>query len=573
MAPERTGIIFLYQQQLLLFSFLFVLVCYGITYLLCPPMWDYYGGAVAHMINGSATYGELTDTYIYGFFHINKLFVWLHHKYPRIPSAGIAFNLIYIGCYVAIIRYFLWHYRQHYTDSIPCWLLLLFYLLMQPIISQPTITGHAFMLATTALLYAYHFINQPQFLPNIGKYLILLILYILAFIVLLEPAVAGSAIILGYLLLFHNPRTKHAVIFLPFIIAGVCVVIVVTSSLREVPFLYHMEQKLFYVGDGVNDFGIIQQLTPSDAVKYEALHSFFLSDEGELNEIFIDKIYKLKKALQAKQSTDLSLAVQQAWQVSKRTILSHWHYLFLLSGLLFSCFYKEKRYVLSLFFYSACFFAVLFFLAYSLKLEARHYVLLCQVFIVTLIIYLVTYKLKTPTPKWLRQLAFWWLIGMCICRFYELNEKRTPTLITLQNISKTEQEINVISKDKKLVLDSYSIALFHGTPYTVRQINKPKSIIYYDFGQMVILPQYNRFLDKSCSCNALNPVAFYNWLQSESANTIFVSSASRLQFIEKYMRIVHHKEIKFKKIEGYHAISKVTGEGQQLAYFKIDSVY
>ncbi len=533
-------------------------------------MWDYYSGTMAHFLSGIATRSEITKTYIYGFFKINTIFLWLHNQYPLLPAAGIIFNTIYISCYTILVNYILKHYKKNNSNKIPYLILLISYLLMQPSITQPSISGNVFLLATIVYIYAYETQSIYTFWQKLSLYTLLLSIYIFAFLVHVEPVIAASAITIGYLLLFHTLRLRQTAVLIPFIIVGIICVTIVTKSLQEVPFLYKMEQKLFYVGDGYNDGGLTQHLSQKDSIKYEALHTFFLSDEAELNEDFINKIYLLKKTIQFHQLINVREATKQAWQVAEETILDNWQYLFLFAILLCACFYKEKKYTKQLLFYSTCFFAVLFFLAYSIKLENRHYVLLSQVFIFSLLIFLVRNKTSTLLPKWAKYPAYLLLTTLLLIKILELNIQRKATLQTLQNIHQAVKETNSIAENKLLILDSYSISLFHGTPYTVRQLDKPKSILYYDFGQMVLLPEYRNYLNKTCKCNALNPIEFYNWLQSQYSNVIFVSCADRVQFLKAYMKIVHQKNINFKKVAGSKSIYKLIGEGQNLAYFQIE---
>lgn len=557
------------QRNLALICLIAVFLLYPFYNLLSPQVWNYYGGTLAHFLPGIATLGEFTETYIYGAYKFNLLFVWLHKIMPLIPWVAIIFQLISLACYTATLWMIISPDKLFSKDSknIGYIKMVAFFILLYPSISRVGITANSFLLATTSLLLCNCLIQNKQFnLKWLLKYIGCMAIYVFAFINVIEPAIAATLIVLGYLFLYTKQHAKTFLLLIPLMLVGTLTSYVIISSLDSIPLLKHTEKAMYFIGDGaLNNSTYNKGLSEKEQIKLQALQTFFLSDEEELNEKFIFNMYALKLENETQLKVNVLNKIENTFQVLSEPIRLNSIQLITLAVWLIFLFIYQKKYRLKILVFTLGFLFMVLALAYGLKLDDRHLIYLIQVFGICALLHSITQQTPIKTfPILVAIVAFLFTAQIVIAA---INGVEVRKKIHLQSLA--VKEFLAMTKDKIVVMDSYSIAIYWGSVYHIVDLREIDKIVYYDFGQMPIIPEYKEILDKACHCNSRNPVAFYGWLQKNSKNVLIVSTDQRTAFIEKYMQVIKSYKIKFLKNDGNFTINKIKGEGQNLNYYTI----
>ncbi len=550
------------------YAMLLMALVYLLYYSITPPVWNYYGGAIATIITGAATKGEFTDTYIYGFYRFNLLFVHLHNWIPSLPWVGIVFQAITFFCYTILLKIIS---DKHHTEGGAKFLLLgkvlLFCMLIFPGVVRVGASANAFLLATVALLLSYFFFQSSY--SNLKKailYLLCMLLYAFAFINLLEPAMAASAMVLGYIYLFTKDKVKTFLLLAPLLVIGIFTATLIMSSMNEVPFLKKTEQALFYVGDGSATRHIPnQELSEKDKMKLQALETFFLSDEDELTEEFIFSMESLKLKSEKGLGYDVRKRLNQTYENIKAPALLNLIQLIAIGVYLIFLLLYIRQHKIKVIVFSLGFFIMVFILAYGLKLEDRHLIYLIQIFGICLLLIPIENQSSSSALKslvFISLLLFIVLLVDAHIKSYKVQEKLKAQKIAVR-------EFLQVTDGKIVVLDSQSISIYWGSVFHVIDLSKIEKMIYYDFGQLPILPKYKAFLDRTCNCNSRNPVLFYNWLKTNHKDIVFVSTKDRTSFLSKYMNTVHSYNLKFIEWPANYKITEIQGEGNNLYYFSV----
>ncbi|MFN8300459.1 MAG: hypothetical protein U0T75_15260 [Chitinophagales bacterium] len=540
-----------------------------LTWLACPPTWDFYDGFVAHLVSGIATRGHLTNFYIYSYYGISTPLIWLQTHFSDIPWTGVlVISCLFIGN--TLFNFLLLNTAlKKWSGSILLAGFLLFpciFLLQFQSFHQPNVAAAALLLSGSALLAAAEW---QQGFNN--KFLNAFIWLLLTIAVLLPvglrfEAVLGTGLLTGiYAFFSSNPVWRLKRLLIPGVPALIGVAII-ASSLNHVPFLKATEADLFIVADGSATLRDVTAGNSRDSIMEVAVKRFFLNDEQVLTPTFIHQLAERTIAAKQSAASDITHLPQRLFKLASAPILNHPQYvLFSLLIVLLSFFVSPGTGLRSLFFYLA-FFLIMILLAYYIKLEDRHYVGLAQLFAyMQLLLFFSQIDSITPAFKF----AFALTVLLAFFSFRSMWQQRTASEVNLKNLAEAEVEINQLSTRQVLLLDGDSKDIFHGTPFTLRHFDAASEIVFYDMGQMPILPEYRSYLDATCKCNSRNVVEFYDYLLSLKSNLCLISSEERVGFITTYLQLVHHKTIHLNRVNGDFALDRIERNNGKLHYYTL----
>jgi hypothetical protein len=532
---------------------------------LFQQQWDYYDGFVSHLVTGIATKQILSHFYIYGFWGIGYFFKVIQPMFSHTNSVGMMV-VLFIGITGCVFTYLIWSQigkKDYWTYGLCSALVLM---IMLPVFFMPSLTGISFLICGTSLFIMLIYIQSEE--KSYFVYLIAILTYCFGMCIRQESGMGASLIVGLFLLLYSSNTSRTITLLIPFIFAGALISYFAIQSLSSVPFLHQTEKALYYIADGSHNNDFYEGLSTKDSMKAKAIEYFYINDETEITPQFINYLYK--KKIKNQRPLHLLNNVETTWRVASSTILENIQYLFfnvfLFAWMLFRINWRILVFQIS-------FWTIVGLLAFTIKLENRHYIYMSQLYTFGNVFFLI--QIYKRRPLIIHKNILWFnyivIIGLFSFSFIDkvitipINEER------ICKFNKVEKEINVLAKDKVLLLDVCSNGIFHGTPLSLRKFGALKEVLYYDMAEMPLLPEYKSHLNSFCSCNSRNPDLFYDKLALMKGDLLIISSDYRLSFIKSYLKIVHHRNIIFQKKAGNFNIQKIETSFGVLNYYEISS--
>ncbi|MES2622247.1 MAG: hypothetical protein V4615_15460, partial [Bacteroidota bacterium] len=365
---------------------------------------------------------------------------------------------------------------------------------------------------------------------------------------------------------------------LPPAVIAVSIMFYIHHLAASVPFLQRTEAAMFYVADGVNDPDFYSGKSPKDSIKIYALKGFFMNDEAELTEDFINNLFKEKIKSLGTAPIPFTQRITTAWHITRPCVeanLTGCGLNVLLILLVLFLYFKNRNglYVYASFiFFQLFFWFTIFAVAYLIKMEYRHFDPMLQLYSLCNILFLANYT--SVYPKFSSSFAFHVsaLIVFILLSFKVLHvfHKAHETKLTLINQNRAIKEVNEMAAGKILMLDVNSRQLIHGNVFTVVKFPKVQKILLYDLGEFPLIPSYKMILDNFCHCNSSRVNEFYRYLKEQKENVLFVSTDSRIQMISGYLQLVHGINYHFTKLPGNFKASKIFCNGEYLNYYIIE---
>ncbi len=145
--------------------------------------------------------------------------------------------------------------------------------------------------------------------------------------------------------------------------------------------------------------------------------------------------------------------------------------------------------------------------------------------------------------------------------------KQKEKILTMCN--KASKEADSLAQGKYLMLDGYSTLIFDHKPGKNFVFKKPKKILLYDCGQLILSSQFLNYHSKICQCNPLDNVSFYSFLLAHNDELLLLSNPQRNAFIKGYLRGMHQMDIDFVEVAGDFAAEKLKDYGLEMHYYTI----
>jgi len=546
--------------------------CFILTCIITPLEWDFYDGFLSHLINGIATRGVLSKFYIYGFFQIPKLYLYLQHIAGDVPWIGIITLFFLVTANTLFVSCVLFHIKNRHPSltfmrvflfSVP-----LFFIIQFPVISRPSHTGLSFLLCGSALLFITTCGDGITGFRKVIMYVVLALIYFWGICIRLESGIGASIIVILFIVLISKQRILSLLKISPLLLVGLLTGIAIVSTLDSIPFLKKTEASLFYVSDGVNQGNIFDGLSVRDSVKVQAVKRFFINDEKEITESFINDIARRKAAQEIAHPIEITQRLRKAWEIGHVAITAQYLVILINLLLLILIFLTDGRKI-SILLFQIGFWAITFGLAYSVKLEERHFLYMLEIYTYCNIA-LLAYNFSILYERPLLLKLFYSIVVLIFLNVIYIGHERSAIVSEkLHRYDMAEKEVNLMAKDKILLLDGDSKFIFHGGPFTVRHFPAPKEIVFYDMGELPILTQYNAYLDKLCSCNSRQVPVFYDYLLKNKGDVLIISTDSRNRFIQSYMKVIYNRDIRFNILNGKYEINAISPSDEHLNYYTI----
>lgn len=557
------------RKSKLLQSMLLPVLGFVLVYFATPIEWDHYDGLEASLKAGIGSDFRIKETYIYSYWLITYAIVPLQQYFINTPVITL-FTLV-----VFFISYSFYTYAcisdiPHKNHFYRLLIVLLLFVVMLPAFAKLSKAGSSFMLTGLSLycaaFYASAASRQRQ---KIGIVFICTLLFALGYLIRIESAFGATLIVGLYIAIIKIKEPKTLLYIAPLLLSGLILTILIFNTMNRIPFLKATEPALYYLADGVYRPPIEKNHTAVDSMKILAISSFFLNDSKELSIDFINKAAAEKLSLEKTQEIKLIDRVKIAWQIAKPTVSYHYQYLVMCILLIVLAVFYFRSQSTPLIVFNILFWLITFSLAYLVKLEDRHYIYMSQLMIFCNLQFLLQKKFFNPSLYNGLLILLIAVLGICIHHYSRLVLKSSALKKELQIRTLAEKEIDEVARGKYLFFDNNAIELYRSHIFDIRKFSGANRLLFFDMGQMPIMPEYKAYLDETCNCNSRDLKQFLKWMIRHQNEIVIVSSLSRTNFVSSYIKIVCNSSIIYKPFDKKYALQKVKLNSNSLNYFTI----
>jgi hypothetical protein len=176
---------------------------------------------------------------------------------------------------------------------------------------------------------------------------------------------------------------------------------------------------------------------------------------------------------------------------------------------------------------------------------------------------------KLNISRFLKGLLFITLLLHFVWTNIHLNtfsRQKAKIIVFNQN---TAKEADSLANGKYLMLDGYSNLILDHKPGKNFVFKKPKAVLLYDCGQLILGKHFLEYHRKICDCNPLDNVSFYSFLLAHKDELLILSNPQRNDFIKAYLHGMHQLDIDFVKLEGDFHAEKLIDIGLDIHYYTI----
>lgn len=544
--------------------------------------WDDYDGFAAQLFSGYLTPEPFWDFYSFGELFVGHLYAALHKLAQPVPWFAIFLHFYFITSTTILLFVFAELVKRKYLQ-IKAWVMfvltsVIFLLVFSIDIIHLTHTV-AFLFSGSALLGIMWLMNQSyNSWRRSAFYLGFLLLFTIGFLTRTETGLGASLVVGVFLLLYEKSFKRLLQILLPPALVAIVIMGYVSYRSNEIPFLKAVELNLFYVADGYQNKPNYSNQSAIDSIKHEAIVGFFVNDESELTVELIQQMAEEKMEYEAANPAPYSHSLFVAWFLVQPRILENL-FLCLFDSLLllftFLLFFQRKparKFIVFFVGYQVFFLLTLLSLAYFVKMENRHFIPLLQLHTFCNLLFVIEAGAVDYFTKSFRSLTFFstLIFALCIAALFKNFQEKKISATRIEKYKAAIEEVNEIGKGKILLLDVNSSALIHGTTFSLVKLPNISKILLYDMGELALIPNYKKYLDKECHCNSSHVPEFYQYLYENREQVLFISTDSRINFIQNYLRIVHHLGFRFAKITGEMKVNRIESAKSPLYYYALE---
>ncbi len=346
---------------------------------------------------------------------------------------------------------------------------------------------------------------------------------------------------------------------LPFVITALFIVYLYFKA-DEIPFLKQTEPALYYISDAVNNPNFFSSKPQIDSIKNLAVLNYFIIDEGIITVDFIQSMATQKTRLFSQNSTTIFENLKVAYHLTLPFITKYVELVLLhLVAFLFLLRKTKGSSRLGIFVFNLFIAGIVVGMAYGIKMEDRIFISLLITGSICNLLFIEKISIENRKIGWVIRLAIAVLLLSFSTRFVARAVAFKKETLKIEHLAHT---IDRRAKGKYLYLDVHSNWLLRGALFRSSVMPNVKQILFYDAGQLGLLPFFKTIADNTCQCKSAHVDQYFHFLQNEANNLILISTINRMGFIKGYLELVHHQKIVFEQGE------KIT-DGNDLYYFTI----
>lgn len=401
------------------------------------------------------------------------------------------------------------------------------------------------------------------------------VLFLIGFLTRFESGL-GACLVIGVCsLLLGESIRRLLIIYLPAALFCIFTLVYLHYQTSENPFLNAIEPDVYLLSDAKYNPDFYSGKSPVDSMRYLAVLKYIINDEGTITPELIKTMIKEKMQIETAQPSFISHSVAVAVEIVM-PVLTLYPQLFcfnlvllLLAIAVYYTGFGSGRFLITYISYQFFFWAIIFALAYLVKMETRIYMPLIGIYAFGNVILLFKADINTYAKIHSRHLALaafvfislggWFTVSLCVRGYQQAKITRLHNQVI--------DEIGRIGTGKMVLLDVDSRIFVHSTPFTLVQYPTVKNIFLYDAGQLAVLNGYKQFLDNACNCNSGRMADFYEFLFAHKEQVLFVSRQDRIDLLKSYLKIVHGANYEFIKVVGNFKVEQVVEGSGGMSYY------
>lgn len=397
-------------------------------------------------------------------------------------------------------------------------------------------------------------------LVRCSLYLFFLLLFGFCLVIRYETGIA-ACFAMGVYVLCSGKKIVH--IFKAFsipILMVVYLMVYLNLKANEVPFLKQTEPSLYYLSDAINNPDFVVGKNPADSVKYLAVIKYFINDKDVITSTFIKKMALEKASLFSINPPTIFHNIKVACCITIPFIIKYLEFV-LLYLLLFILLIRKTRGIakVGIIGFNLFILAVIAVTAYGIKMEDRIFIPLIVTGGICNVLFVSKIKIQETTISKSFYLIIVLLLFSYATRF---TSRAIEFRLNKEQNRETLKAINEKAKNKYLYIDVNSHWLLHSSLFKPATLPSIKQFLFYDQGQLSMVPFFKKIADYDCQCNSAEADMYYRFLISKKNSVIIISNLERMNFISGYMELIHKQMISFKRGE------KLPGKND-LFYFTI----
>jgi len=522
---------------------------------LIDPVWGYYESFMALMVSGSINGVFITENYHMGMSPMTQLQALLHRHFTTIPWTGILMLIGWIiiqtlTIYLALAQGGPGNFKL--KRIVAAWLLLMVMIFGVSFI-EFSITGVSMLLACMSLLGIWHVYQHVQ-APALRWSFSLLLSFLVfsAYAMRIESGLGGTLIAVVFIIIteLHFLRLIKA-FWLP-AIAIVIFFVRFYHVMNSHPFFRDVEPLVFYVTDSHNPPPRANVTDSTEALIREMARASFMIDSAIFNYALFRKIADEKLAYEKELFTLRPSAIihqigKEAGPTLKRNTSMLLIYGLMLAGMfaLFSRQNKRKAIIQGAAF-NAVMWAIISFLAYSLKMEQWHFVPLMQLTMIGNLLFSISHLAEGVILANKPRLRIAVVIISIISIAHLATQIRTNRAMINERVA-AANDIFDKQNGRLLFFDTTSRETLDN--YVFRLYKLRKGVYFYDMAQMPYLPEYEKSLNELCRCNSHSVREFFDFMKSKSEHIRYYSVPERIELLEAFLNRIHGMNVTFQRVE------------------------
>lgn len=526
---------FIKQRQAELLITLFTAIACFVWF---TPTYEDYGYFLTAMASGQFCDFNFIDLHYLGFVGVSAAYKFLYHLLPQYNWMGIGilvFDLLGLYLLLRLLRMIV--LPQVYLLRFLQLLFVLFYI---ENIIQISHTRFSLMFCGIALF-------NLVFYPDGRKRTELFYAFLFLLGMLHRPEssmgmllVVGSGFLLDQFNVWHVLKNLR----LPLLFTAVFLTVVALNWSRTTVFMEKVEPEIEYKMMDKRMVGISTMKTAVDSVKYEVAANGMWFDPEIITTDFLRSLLL----------PGINLSPAHAAKVFFHLLKYYQHYVFIAAlwllyilPLLSTAY--SRRLVGKLVLFQVVVFAILYVLDFNGRLVAERHFLPVQLMAAVISLYILfessAYAVAYCNGVGRATGHLCLLLALAAGIFTVANYKaENCTLSTeIACYEKAMQQVESKYAHRTIVNTISNIYLLnHNFSFYARNYTNCRYLMY-DVFTFSLIPEYTAYLNRTCGCDALDPVTFYTWLAKQ--NALYMCDPPRFDLTERYMNLVHALPLRF----------------------------
>ena len=515
------------------------LISFLISFLFFTPVYEDYGSFLVNCAAQQFSDFSFLDLHYLGFIGVDSFYKFLHNNFPIYNWMGIAF----IGFEFLGLCLFLISLRSIVFYNADNKFIILFFQILFALFFIDNIISLSH--TRFSLLFCGISLFNLAFSYRINKRAIFFNTILFTIGMLHRPESSVGMILMvaiGYMIYDFNIMHLLKRIFFPVSLTTLMLVFLMVNWHFTDVFMEKIEPEIEYKIMDRHLIDMAQLKTEEDSIKYEAAVIGMWFDPDTLTPDFLRSL--LKPGINLTKDHIINVFFHLLSQYERNLFVPCLILFFIYLSMFFdSSFIAALKIVL----FQTSVFILIYMLDYNgLLVSGRHFLNLQLISLLVTSFYFFKINIKFTNDNKsiiliLSCLLF--LISSLILTLSNYKRNNTSLANDLNCYESIMQEIESRFSNRIIVMTMGNFYLLDHSFSFYNKVYKNNTYIMFDMFTYSLIPEYLNYLNRICNCSPLNPVEFYSWLAKHDA--LYIAKPFRYDLTEKYMKLVHNKELQF----------------------------